>query len=428
MKSDDPIGITLGDALKKYGHLLPPPAPRKPDVIHPGPYKTISDEEWFHMQTPARQAEILKLMYPPHGDPTIRPLPQYRKAPPPEIRGQGEGRHQQLLTRCGQIWDGDYDSTLEKLIEFDQEYHDPPHGEKHCADVVGWFAKNNKAPNEKGPDVVLGSKEKFKSPLGSWLVDGDEFLARTIQPRKALVTDSATRAVLFYANSINQVFAFRGAGKSIVMNCLLHLLINGGEWLRFKSEGGLRVLLMDGELPEAQLHERLHEFSGASQGGLKILAPDLMPNPKEFPALSVFEDQRRFLKEIETFKPDVIIFDTLKRCFRFDTNDPDAWLLVNDFLVELRSLGICTVIAHHEGKNGTARGLTDGDDNLDVSIQLTKPYGHVPGEDLAFKWNYSKVRHGGHLPEFEARYTLETGWVITDDPRPGGGGQDAPGQ
>jgi len=52
-----------------------------------------------------------------------------------------------------------------------------------------------------------------------------------------------------------------------------------------------------------------------------------------------------------------------------------------------------------------------------VSIQLTKPYGHVPGEDLAFKWNYSKVRHGGHLPEFEARYTLETGWVITDDPR-----------
>ncbi len=64
-----------------------------------------------------------------------------------------------------------------------------------------------------------------------------------------------------------------------------------------------------------------------------------------------------------------------------DTNDSEAWLKVNDFLTDLRGRAHCILLVHHEGKNGTQRGRTDG---------------------LAFKWRYSKVRHGGNLPDFEA--------------------------
>ncbi len=133
--------------------------------------------------------------------------------------------------------------------------------------------------------------------------------------------------------------------------------------------------------------------------------------------LSQAEDQQRFTEKIAGLGSHVIIFDTLTRCFRFDTNDPDAWLRVNDFLTDLRAKGYCVLLVHHEGKNGTQRGWTDGDDNLDVSIQLEKSYGWQPGDGLAFKRKYSKVRHGGHLPDFEAAYDAEGGWRIVEDGR-----------
>ena len=223
---------------------------------------------------------------------------------------------------------------------------------------------------------------------------------------------------VFFEGSDNELFAYRGLGKSVVNNNLIRLFIHGGEWLKFKSEGGLKCLLVDAELPKKQLQERLREFTGESQGKLKIISPELLRNPKEFPVLSREADQRMFLKHIETFKPDVIVFDTLTRIFRFDTNDPDAWIIVNDFLLDLRFRGYCVILIHHAGKNNTQRGLTMGDDNLDVSIQLEAPYGWLPGDGLAFKWVYTKVRHGGKLPGFEAQYTA-AGWQMREDERMG---------
>jgi len=69
--------------------------------------------------------------------------------------------------------------------------------------------------------------------------------------------------------------------------------------LRFRSAGGLKTVLVDGELPAVQLQERLKEFSGTPKGLLKILSPELMPNPKAFPVLSVPAQQAAFIKQIE---------------------------------------------------------------------------------------------------------------------------------
>ena|SRR3989454_4694072 len=234
-------------------------------------------------------------------------------------------------------------------------------------------------------------------------------------PRATYLSDKETGATVLYEASLNQLFATRGLGKSIVTNALLKCLIGGKDFLRLKSAGGLNVLLVDAELPPIQLQERLKEFG--DMGQLKILSPYLMPDPKAFPNLSQAEGQQRFTERIAGLDAQVIIFDTLTRCFRFDTNDPDAWLRVNDFLTDLRAQGYCVLLVHHEGKNGTQRGRTDGDDNLDVSIQLEKPYGWQPGDGLAFKWKYSKVRHGGHLPDFEASYEAEGGWRLVEDGR-----------
>jgi len=255
---------------------------------------------------------------------------------------------------------------------------------------------------------------KWERAQNSWLKDSLDFLRTDLPKRTSYLVDKETGATVFYESSLNQIFAFRGLGKSVVGNALSRVFLDGGEWLRFRSTGQRRVLLVDAELPKVQLQERLKEFTGASER-FKILSPELM-DAKEFPNLSQPKDQKKLLEQIEDFEPNVIIFDTLTRCFRFDTNDADSWLAVNDFLIDLRSRGYCVILVHHGGKNGTQRGRTDGDDNLDVSIKLEKPYAWQPGDGLAFKWEYEKVRHGGHLPEFSASYDL-AGWHITEDDR-----------
>ncbi|HKV79542.1 MAG TPA: AAA family ATPase [Candidatus Sulfotelmatobacter sp.] len=259
---------------------------------------------------------------------------------------------------------------------------------------------------------------KKVEPEKNWLADADEFLAREIAPRKSILTDRETGATVLFEKSINQIFAFRGLGKSVVANALIKVVTKGGDFLRFQSEGGHRTLLVDAELPAVQLQERLREFTGAPKGMLRILSPELMPNPKQFPVLSDPPQQAAFLDQIEEFGPSVIIFDTLTRVFKFDSNDADAWIAVNDFLLDLRFRGYCVVLIHHAGKNGTQRGLTMGDDNLDVAIQLDKRYGWLPGDGLQFVWKYEKVRHGGHLPEFEAEYNTDTRtWEMGQDDR-----------
>jgi len=228
------------------------------------------------------------------------------------------------------------------------------------------------------------------------------------------LVDKDTGGTLLYASSLNQIFAFRGIGKSVVANALIGALITGGEWLGFKAPNPRRVLLVDGELPAAQLQERLKEFTG-SQDNLEILTPELMP---DFPVLSDRRQQRMFLALIRRFDPEVIFIDTLSRCFQFDTNDADTWLIVNDFLIELRSRGYCVVLIHHAGKSGTQRGLTLGDDNLDVSVKLEPPYAWLPGDGLAFKWSYETVRHGGRLREFECEYLPDLKkWQAREDER-----------
>jgi len=88
-------------------------------------------------------------------------------------------------------------------------------------------------------------------------------------------------------------------------------------------------------------------FRDSANSTLKVLTPEKSQN---FPNLSEAVGQRALLRCAEDFGANVIVFDTLTRCFRFDTNDVDAWLTVNDFLITLRSKGYCVIVVHHAGK------------------------------------------------------------------------------
>ncbi len=248
------------------------------------------------------------------------------------------------------------------------------------------------------------------------LVRSTRLLHQEIEPRRPLVRHNGVP--VFLESSINQIFAYRGLGKSIVALMLAKLFTQGGEWLGFKSDGNHDVLLIDAELPAAQLQERIKEFVGMGNyknGTLRIWSPEFA----EFPDFGKGEKTGQIHPlghALKALKPKVVIFDTLTRCFKMDTNDTEQCLRVNDVLINLRQMGLCVIVVHHAGKNQTQRGRTDLDDNLDISIKLDKPYGWLPGDGLAFKWGYEKVRHGGYLQDFEASYNGSE-WSVCEDSR-----------
>jgi len=324
--------------------------------------------------------------------------------------GEG-GRHSFLNSVIGYLWDGK--RTGEELCTIARRVE-----ERFCSgareitdkEIEGLVSYCMERDPNQAPQAPAS---RYKSELlaAKWFVSADDFLAEKIPPKKVLVTDSSGHPV-FTSSTINQIFAFRGYGKSLLGLGLVNIMIHGGEMLGYQSEGGLKVLLCDGELPPEDLQKRLNELIGESHGMLNVMSPHNLPH-STFPALSDPDYQAAFMAQVDELKPDVIVFDTLTACFKFDTNDADMWILVNQFLLELRLRKICVIITHHAGKNGTQRGRTDGDDNLDLVIKLDAPPGHSAGMGLNFILSYEKVRADSKLNGFQAVY--DGAWEIVSD-------------
>jgi AAA domain len=254
-----------------------------------------------------------------------------------------------------------------------------------------------------------------------WFTKVDDFLQEKIPPKRLLITDMAGNPILT-SSMLAELYAFRGIGKSLFLLAFIRLLIFGGEFLGYKSTGGFKVLLCDGELPPQDLQDRLKELVGISHGLFDMMDTSHLPG-NIFPAMSDPDYQKEFIRQVDELKPDVIIFDTLTACFRFDTNDPDMWTLVNQFFIDLRNKEYCMGVAHHAGKNNTQRGRTDAEDNMDVVLKLDMPAGHEPGMGLEFVVTYekyrAKVKEGTKILGFQAKLVLGKWELVIDSERQG---------
>lgn len=210
-------------------------------------------------------------------------------------------------------------------------------------------------------------------------------------------------------SSLTEVFAGRGIGKSAFIASLIGLMVDGGRLglTKITSPGDLKVLLVDGELPESDIKDRLIEFAQIEKNThLLNVRHNGMYNDATFaPKLNTPGKREAFIDTIlAQLKPDVVVFDTRTALFAYDTNDTKETQAINDFLVTLRALGYAVIVVHHAGKNGTQRGRSDNDDQLDLVIKLSARDGWQPGEGLQFALSFEKVRHKSRLQGFEAVY------------------------
>jgi putative DNA primase/helicase len=145
--------------------------------------------------------------------PIFRPKP----APPREGLGQGEGRHQQLLTYAGQNWRGqDEEEFAQLLMRFDERMHNPSHGEAHCRSIARWYVERGKEPVVSGAKVVLGT------PVQEWKLEN--FTAVESRPIRWLWKDYLALGKMTTVNGEP------GSGKSLTLLDTAARLTTGQPW------------------------------------------------------------------------------------------------------------------------------------------------------------------------------------------------------
>src|SRR5277367_1179728 len=84
----------------------------------------------------------------------------------------------------------------------------------------------------------------------------------------------------------------------------------------------------------------------------------------------------------------------------------DAWVPMQNWLLQLRRQGIAVLLIHHAGTNGRQRGTSRREDALDTVIALRRPEDYSPEQGARFEVHFEKLRNrtdGDGATPFEAK-------------------------
>jgi putative DNA primase/helicase len=226
------------------------------------------------------------------------------------------------------------------------------------------------------------------------------FCAQEIESREALLVNGSGTTV-FSKKSINQLFAYRGTGKSFLALALAGALANGSQFLCFNATRPCKVLYVDGETPEEQLQERLKELLPpikevgddeplrAPVGYFRLISLDSQL-AHEIPSLATPAGRLSIEQALEE-DTDVLVLDSLSTLAWLSTNDEEELIDLIGWLNRLRSKGLCIIFLHHTGKNKLyQRGHSRTEDPLDISIRLLAD--EEERDHLQFKLEFDKFR------------------------------------
>ena len=331
--------------------------------------------------------------------------------------------HNFLLEEMGHLRGRGYtmEATEDALLAYSEqncEVHDPAHIHQMVVSTEKWGDVN---PLSKA--VFVGGQLSGTSPHTGTpstpsqppqveevqalvSVDGDAFMQEIIAPRKTLLQLVDKKHPIFTEQSINQIYAWRGIGKTCVGYGLTAAFANGTALLNWEAPQRARVLYVEGELPAAQAQERWKQIVGATNGYARLITIDKQPGhiiPSLATAIGMARVEKT-LADLETqgFKVQVLVLDSISTLFNITANDEEAWITIQAWLISLRSRGLCIFFFHHAGKSGLSRSHSKSEDMLDVSIKLDEPKDR-DSNCLHAVIHYDKARAGFSESDYEIK-------------------------
>ncbi len=267
------------------------------------------------------------------------------------------------------------------------------------------------AISDNGDDEdVLQLFEEYNEDLAEINENADAFL-ESIQTSSYLIEKKVqkTKAILYpwlREKSLNMIFAERGLGKSWLAMIIAIAVtrreyedIEVGPWY-VKNPCG--VLLMDGEMGEFDLQDRLKQLAGplgdeSRKHPLNIFsASDFAEKYNTIVNLYSSQWQDKLYQYFQKHRSiRILILDNLSSlCSGRDENDNQTTSVFTAWLIKLKALGVSVIIVHHQGKmKGTQRGASALEDPLNNTIYLSKSKNYDPGGGAQFLVSFTKTRH-----------------------------------
>jgi hypothetical protein len=247
-----------------------------------------------------------------------------------------------------------------------------------------------------------GLKENLSGIVAT---DIDSFLNMKIPPRTCLLSPWLP------SSGLTQVYAYRGVGKTFFALNVAYAVASGTSFLNWNCPTPKRVLYIDGEMPAADMQDRLRSIKGdnvITSYNFMLITPDF----QDFgtPNLATAEGQQEL--ESYTDEADLIVVDNISTlCRTGKENDSDQWTPVQRWALKMRSERRSVLFVHHANKNGGQRGTSGREDVLDTVIALRKPQGSSPTEGANFEVHFEKNRGftGSDAQSFNASLAIENG-------------------
>ncbi|MER9005656.1 AAA family ATPase [Mesorhizobium sp. M0862] len=247
-------------------------------------------------------------------------------------------------------------------------------------------------------------------PALKWFAS-HEFTSMTLKPRDFILEP------IIRTGSLAMLSAFRGVGKTQVAIGIAHAAATGGAFLNWRAPVPRDVLYVDGEMPGADLQERLRMFSQVSSGRLRILPMDEQEIGVSL-NLSQTESQERL--EAILGPTELLILDnrsTLTSGGR--ENEAESWDTMQSWQLKLRRRGVSVLLIEHEGRGGNPRGTSKREDVLDTLITLKHPDDYSIEDGARFEVHLGKARgvFGEAAKPFEAKLEIRDGeaqWTVKD--------------
>ncbi len=212
------------------------------------------------------------------------------------------------------------------------------------------------------------------------------------------------------------ISARAGVGKTFLSLMMAKALTEGTKLFgRWDVPFFRKVLYLDGEMGITAMHQRMSDL-GIFNPRFQLIPCDW---PPERISLNLFNADDQFLVEnaIQNHKPDVLFLDNLSTLYKVDrTNQMESWIVMQNFILRVRSRGVAVVLVDHNGKiegNGP-RGTSAKSDIMHTIIELRRPIDYTEDQGARFVMTFTKHRSfcGDHAKTVEA-WLHENEWKIT---------------
>jgi len=257
--------------------------------------------------------------------------------------------------------------------------------------------------------LVAVAKTKVEAVPDYRVFDLQEFLDLKIPPSEPML------GPILKEKSIDELYAWRGFGKTFVSLSMGLAVAGGGKFLKWQAPRPRRVLYLDGEMAGDEFQERLRKL----KAGLGVEIPTRHFFPMNFdtqemglvPDIATVEGQHMVEDMIGKTEAELVILDNLSCFARIGDLDDEAWLPVASWLLSLRRKGIASLLDHHSNKNGGSRGISRREDAFNVVMKLDRPRNYRAEEGLRCDLTFEKTRGfaGENAAPLEIQLTADTG-------------------